>query len=288
MHLTKTTRALRGPLALASSGVLAALALSVAVAPSASAADPLPCRGQTFDTPLTAESCTIAPGETLNFTLSASYGGAGGNNDTFSGGMGGLGGVVSGTYTNTSDAEELIGALIAGSGEPGTYGPIAGTNGTGAGTCSIFVQNGANPGLIASVAGGAGGDGATPAGPGLDGLNGTLQFPALLPDGWTFETRGFAPSVSFTAATTAILLTGSRSTTDPVRIEVIGETTGLVGATVTPYVKLQGQEHYTMGTGVRTVDADGAFTWSRKSKHKTYVYFKSGSTKSTSVVIAKM
>lgn len=288
MHLTKTARALRGPLALASSGVLAALALGVAVAPSASAADPLPCRGQIFDTPLTAEMCTIAPGETLNFTLSASYGGAGGNNTTFSGGVGGLGGVVSGSYTNTTDAEQMLGILVAGSGEAGTFGPIEGTNGTNAGSCVIFVQNGADPIPIAGVTGGGGGQGATPAGPGLDGYNGVLAFPAELPDGWTFETRGFAPSVSFTAATTAILLTGSRSTTEPVRIEVIGETTGLVGATVTPHVKLQGQEHYTMGTGVRTVGADGAFTWNRKSKHKTYVYFKSGSTKSTSVVIPKM
>lgn len=284
MHFTNT-RGLRAALVLAGSSAVAAVALGIAVAPSASAVDALPCLGQTFDTPLSVSTCTLAPGATVPFTLSASFGGAGGNSSGFAGGRGGLGGVVTGSYTNTTDAEQTIAIQLADSGTPGTFGPSEGTNGTDAGACVIVVVNGDSPIPVAAVTGGAGGAGATSSANGADGANGTLYFPTELPAGWTFEARGFAPSVSFVPAGT-IMIVGSRKASDPSKIQVVGETTGLVGAEVTPHVKFRGQTSYAVGTGVRTVTDNGTFRWSRTSNHKTYVFFTSGDIKSNLVTIA--
>lgn len=285
MHVKKTSRSFRASLALVSSGALAAVALGLAVAPAASAVDALPCLGQTFDTPLSVSTCTVAPGETVPFTLSASFGGAGGNSTGFAGGRGGLGGVVQGTYTNSTDTVQTLATQVADSGVPGTFGPSGGTNGTDAGACVLVVITDTDPIPVAAVTGGAGGAGATSSANGADGANGTLIYPTELPAGWTFEARGFAASASF-VPTGTIVIAGTRSKSDPTRIQIVGATTGLVGAEVTPHVKLRGQTSYTVGTGVRTVNANGAFRWSRTSNHKTYVFFTSGAIKSNLVTIA--
>ena len=80
-----------------------------------------------------------------------------------------------------------------------------------------------------------------------------------------------------------IMITGAR---DGRRVQVAGMTTGLVGETVTPWVRLAGQSRYRVGEGTRTVDAQGTFTWDRVTGKKTYVYFRAGDdVRSTRVVI---
>jgi Fibronectin type III domain len=83
----------------------------------------------------------------------------------------------------------------------------------------------------------------------------------------------------------AILITSSRDRNSPSIVRVDGTTTGLVGAEVTPHVRKPGQKGFTPGSNVRTVDADGRFTWQRKSAKKLYVYFTSGDVRSNRLVI---
>ena len=42
---------------------------------------------------------------------------------------------------------------------------------------------------------------------------------------------------------------------------------------------------YAAGSNVRTVDAEGRFTWQRKSGKKFYVYFTSGDVRSNRLII---
>jgi predicted outer membrane repeat protein len=83
----------------------------------------------------------------------------------------------------------------------------------------------------------------------------------------------------------AILITSSRDRIAPSIVRVDGTTTGLVGEQVTPQVRKPGQTGFTPGWNVRTVDANGRFTWQRKSGKKLYVYFTSGDVRSNRLVI---
>jgi len=83
----------------------------------------------------------------------------------------------------------------------------------------------------------------------------------------------------------AILITGSRDRAKPSMARVDGSTTGLVGAEVTPFVRKAGQVEFTAGTNVRTVDADGRFTWQRKLGKKFTVYFTAGDVRSNRLVV---
>ena len=73
----------------------------------------------------------------------------------------------------------------------------------------------------------------------------------------------------------SIVITGSRTTVfGKPGISVDGDTTGFTrGSTVVPMVRFPGQTSYTEGTARPVVDSSGAFTWSRKTGKKTYVYF---------------
>lgn len=68
-----------------------------------------------------------------------------------------------------------------------------------------------------------------------------------------------------------------------------GVTTGFAtDDTVKPYVRFPGQTEYAEGTARPRIDAQGKFTWSRKTGKKAYVYFtdESGQLKSNKVIIA--
>lgn len=265
--------------AVAAAGALVAAAVGVAVAPSASAITS--CGGQTFNTFDSTSTCAIAAGETVNFTILAGAGGVGESVGQYVGGQGGVGGLVTGSYTNNSGALETITVHVGAPGMAG-FGPTQPTSAT---DNSIAV--GAT--LIAVVSGGAGGTNATVAGNGTNGADGGLVVPSPTPAGWTVSARGGLPSVAFTSPTPptpqTIIITGSRVLSDTTTIRVAGKTTGLVDAEVTPWFRYAGQTRFTQGVGVRTVSAKGTFTWSRTSNKRTSIYFTSGDARSNTVTV---
>ncbi|MGI9196376.1 MAG: fibronectin type III domain-containing protein [Candidatus Nanopelagicales bacterium] len=99
-----------------------------------------------------------------------------------------------------------------------------------------------------------------------------------------------APSNPVTPSATpvakSIVIVGSRdaSAAQPA-ITVKGMTTGLGRTTVVPHVRFPGEARYREGVARPRVNASGAFSWSRKTGKKTYVYFTSGTTASNRVVI---
>lgn len=94
---------------------------------------------------------------------------------------------------------------------------------------------------------------------------------------------GFAPPVTETSASVRILgvsespsiaITGSRGTVNG-RSGVIleGQTANVdPSQTLVPWVRVQGQSSFTAGSAVITPDAQGAFTWQRRTGKKVYVY----------------
>ena len=95
-----------------------------------------------------------------------------------------------------------------------------------------------------------------------------------------------SPSNAVTPPAKTILITGSRDGNDDRYVKVEGTTTDLAGKQVVPWVRFPGQTEYAAGTGVRTVSADGTFTWVRKTGKKTYVYFEHLAVRSNTVTIA--
>lgn len=85
-----------------------------------------------------------------------------------------------------------------------------------------------------------------------------------------------------TRSRVTLLITGTRERD---RITVFGRTTGLVGASVTPRIKLRGQRVYVSGRVAPLVDSAGRFEWSRKTGKKAYVYFAAEGVRSNSVTI---
>jgi len=102
-----------------------------------------------------------------------------------------------------------------------------------------------------------------------NGVEYTVRGRALTGAGWSAFSTATEPVTPGVEQT--IMITGSR---DGKRVVVEGVTTGLVGAEVTPWVRFPGPYSYEEGTGVRTVDEDGTFTWQRKTGKKIYVYFR--------------
>jgi len=96
---------------------------------------------------------------------------------------------------------------------------------------------------------------------------------------WSDWTAVVTPEAEPVTAT--VTIAGSRS---GAKVQVVGITAGLAGATVQPMVKLKGQTTYRAG-GQRVVNDAGAFIWKRKTGKKTYVYFVSGSVRSNRVII---
>jgi hypothetical protein len=88
----------------------------------------------------------------------------------------------------------------------------------------------------------------------------------------------------------SITIIGERgSDGDQNRVFVVGSSTGLqAGTIVTPYFRFPGETGFTQGTGERTIDADGGFTWSRKTGKRIAVQFRANALglRSNTVVIA--
>ena len=102
-------------------------------------------------------------------------------------------------------------------------------------------------------------------------------------NGWLTPLQGVAKSVSAKIgnptppAQETIMIEGTRGVGDDAnRVYVEGTTTSLVGKTVTPYFRFPGETGFTAGTGARTVDAQGNFSWQRKTGKKIAVQFRAG------------
>ena len=115
------------------------------------------------------------------------------------------------------------------------------------------------------------------------GTSYTFTVRALNGAGWGAYST---PSNAVTPTAPTILITGSRDSGDDRLVKVRGTTTDLVGKQVRPYVRFPGETDFAAGTGVRTVSADGTFTWQRKTGKKVYVYFEHAGVRSNTVTIA--
>ena len=121
-----------------------------------------------------------------------------------------------------------------------------------------------------------------------NGVEYTVAVRALSGAGWGAFSEPSAPFTPQAPVEESIVITGTRG---EVRgkpgVIVSGETTGLVGAQVAPWVKFPGQTSYTEGAARPTVDAQGDFTWQRRTNKKVYVYFRTteGDIKSSRIVI---
>ena len=115
------------------------------------------------------------------------------------------------------------------------------------------------------------------------GTSYTFTVRALNGAGWGAYS---APSNAVTPTAKTILITGSRDANDDRYVKVRGTTTDLAGKQVVPYVRFPGETDFAAGTGVRTVSADGTFTWQRKTGKKVYVYFEHAEARSNTVTIS--
>jgi predicted outer membrane repeat protein len=109
---------------------------------------------------------------------------------------------------------------------------------------------------------------------------------ALNGAGWSTFSAPSDPVTPLAPTPQAIVISGTRDSADPRVVKVNGTSTGLIGAVVTPFVKLSGQTSYSEGRGTRTVDSQGRFDWQRKTGKKTYVFFMSDDVASNRVIIA--
>ena len=100
-----------------------------------------------------------------------------------------------------------------------------------------------------------------------------VQVRALTGAGWGAWSGPVSVVPQPPAPVRSMVITGSRDGRTAV---VIGVTTGMVREQVTPWVRLPGQSGYAPGSGMRTVDASGEFTWQRQTTRKVYVYFRVG------------
>jgi hypothetical protein len=123
-----------------------------------------------------------------------------------------------------------------------------------------------------------------------NGTEYTVQVRALSGAGWGAFSSSSAPfTPEAPPVEKSILITGSRG---EVRgrpgIIISGSSTGMAGEQVAPWVRFPGQTDYTQGSARRTIDAEGDFTWQRRTGKKVYVYFRSvdSDVKSNRVIIA--
>ena len=122
-----------------------------------------------------------------------------------------------------------------------------------------------------------------------NGTEYTVAVRALSGAGWGAFSN---PSAPFTPEAPpvekSILITGTRG---EVRgrpgVIVSGSSTGMAGEQVAPWVKFPGQTSYTEGVSRVTVNAEGDFTWQRRTGKKIYVYFRAVETdiRSSRIVI---
>ena len=118
-----------------------------------------------------------------------------------------------------------------------------------------------------------------------NGVSYTFQVKALNGAGWGANSEASNAVTPERSAQPSILITGSRDASNTGVIKVSGTTSGLTGKVVTPYLRFPGQSGFTAGTGTRTVDSAGTFTWERKTGKKVTLYFAHEAVESNRVTI---
>jgi hypothetical protein len=115
----------------------------------------------------------------------------------------------------------------------------------------------------------------------------TFEVQALNGAGWGAWSVASAPVTPGGSATPSILIIDSRRGTGPDagRVYASGTSKQLTSATVQTRVKLTGEIEYQDGV-VRPLDADGDFTWTRRTNKRVHVYFQADGVRSNRVIIA--
>ena len=106
-----------------------------------------------------------------------------------------------------------------------------------------------------------------------NGTEYTFTARALNGAGWGVYSDPSNAVTPSAPVTPSIMVSGSRDASDPRLVRVTGESVGLAGRPVTPYLRFPGEAAYTEGFARPVVGVDGAFAWQRTTKRKLYVYF---------------
>jgi hypothetical protein len=115
----------------------------------------------------------------------------------------------------------------------------------------------------------------------------TFEVRALNGAGWSTWSAASAPVTPEAPLTPSILIVDSRRGTGPDagRVYANGTTQHLTSTTVQTRRKFAGEVLYQDGV-VRPLDAEGNFTWTRRTNKKVYVYFRADGIRSNRVIIA--
>lgn len=100
--------------------------------------------------------------------------------------------------------------------------------------------------------------------------------------GWGPWSEWTTPVTPAAPVSPSVLITGSRMGMAAI---VQGTSTGLVGTSLTPRVRLAGQTAYRTGVVRPTVGSDGSFTWQRRTGKGVRVYFVAEDLRSNRVII---
>lgn len=117
-----------------------------------------------------------------------------------------------------------------------------------------------------------------------NGTSYTFTARALNGAGWGAYSEPSNAVTPSAPVTPSIMVAGSRDAMDPRIIRVAGESVGLVGRSVTPYLRFPGETAYQEGFARPTIGADGSFAWQRQTKRKLYVYFTSSACDACAVI----
>lgn len=110
----------------------------------------------------------------------------------------------------------------------------------------------------------------------------TFVVRALNGAGWSADSAPSNPVTPSRSRTKTVTISGTR---DGRRVEISGATTGLVGASVQPWLRMVGQADFTPTPSTTTVAADGTFTWGRRLAKKAIVYVVADGVTSNRVVL---
>ena len=119
----------------------------------------------------------------------------------------------------------------------------------------------------------------------VNGVSYRFRVRALNGAGWGAWSTWTSPVTPQAPVPPSLVITGSR---DGTQIIVLGTSTGLVGASLTPRVRLTGQRGYRSGVVRPTVAADGSFDWQRRTGKNAKIYFATDDVRSNRVVIASL